>query len=110
LIQQFFATLEFDTQDVVGFTWMTDEVTKISTITCFGKLLGYTFDGIDSPIHACMHLDTTEYNKRKIQCLYGLGGKAGETADPFPFTIFCFGCFVPTFLQVLATMTLSEVV
>jgi hypothetical protein len=65
LIQQFFATLEFDTQDHVGFTWMTDEVRKHSTFTRFGKLLGYTFGGINSPRGACMHLDTSEYNKKK---------------------------------------------
>jgi hypothetical protein len=40
LIQQFFATLEFDTQDHIGFTWMTDEVRRSSTFTRFGKLLG----------------------------------------------------------------------
>jgi hypothetical protein len=76
--------LEFDTQDDVGFTWMIDEVRKSSTITRFGKLLGYPFDGIDSLRGALMHLDTTEYNKRKIQCLYGPGGKAGETANLLP--------------------------
>jgi hypothetical protein len=84
LIQQFFATLESDTQDVVGFTWMTDEVRKSSTSARFGKLLGYRFDGVDSPRGACMHLDTIEYNKRKIQCLYGPGGKAGETTNLLP--------------------------
>jgi predicted transcriptional regulator len=36
LIQQFYATLEFDTRDEVGFTWMSDEVRKNSTITRFG--------------------------------------------------------------------------
>jgi hypothetical protein len=48
LIRQFFATLEFDTRDEVGFTWMTDEVRRHFTFACFGKLLGYTFDGIHS--------------------------------------------------------------
>jgi hypothetical protein len=46
LIQQFYATLEFDTRDEVGFTWMSDEVRKSSTISLFGQLLGYRFDGI----------------------------------------------------------------
>jgi hypothetical protein len=76
--------LEFDTRDEVGFTWMSHEVRKSSTIARFGKLLGYRFDGIHSPRGAHMHLDTTEYNKRKIQCLYGPGGKAGETANLLP--------------------------
>jgi hypothetical protein len=31
-----------------------------------------------------LHLDTSEYNKGKIQCLYGPGGKAGETANLLP--------------------------
>jgi hypothetical protein len=46
LIQQFYATLEFDTRDEVGFTWMSGEVRKSSTIDRFGQLLGYRFDGI----------------------------------------------------------------
>jgi hypothetical protein len=58
--------LEFDTPDEVGFTWMLDEVRKSSTITHFGQLLGYRFDGIHQPRGAHMHLGTTEYNKRKI--------------------------------------------
>jgi hypothetical protein len=84
LIQQFFATLEFDTQDHIGFTWMTDEVRRHSTFTRFGKLLGYTFDGIHFPRGARLHLDTSEYNKKKIQFLYYPGGKAGETANLLP--------------------------
>jgi hypothetical protein len=84
LIQQFYATLEFDNRDEVGFTWMSDEVRKSLTITCFVQLLGYRFDGIHRPIGAHMHLDYTEYNKRKIQCLYGPGGKVGETANLLP--------------------------
>jgi hypothetical protein len=83
LIQQFFATMEFDTQEEIGFTWMTDEVRRHSTFTRFGKLLGYTFDGMHSPQGHRMHLDTSEYNK-KIQCLYYPGGKAGETANLLP--------------------------
>jgi hypothetical protein len=66
LIQQFYATLEFDTRDEVGFTWMSGEVRKSSTIARFGQLLGYRFDGIHRPRGARLHLDTTEYNKRKI--------------------------------------------
>jgi hypothetical protein len=31
-----------------------------------------------------LHLDTIEYNKRKIQCLYGPGAKARETANLLP--------------------------
>jgi hypothetical protein len=46
LIQQFYATLEFDTRDEVGFTWMLGEVRKSWTIDRFGQLLGYRFDGI----------------------------------------------------------------
>jgi hypothetical protein len=46
LIQQFYATLEFDTRDEVGFTWMSGEVRKSSTIDRLGQLLGYRFDGI----------------------------------------------------------------
>jgi hypothetical protein len=84
LIHQFFATLEFDTRDEVGFTWMSGEVRKSLTITRFGQLLGYRFDGIHRPRGARLHLDTTEYNKRKIQCLYVPGGKAGETANLLP--------------------------
>jgi hypothetical protein len=84
LIQQFYATLEFDAQDVVGFTWMTDEVRKSSTITRFGKLLGYRFDGVDSPRGAHMHLDTTEYNKRKIQCLWSRGQSERDSKSPSP--------------------------
>jgi hypothetical protein len=84
LIQQFYATLEFDTRDEVGFTWMSGEVRKSSTIDRFGKLLGYRFDGIHRPRGARLHLDTIEYNKRKIQCLYGPGGKARETANLLP--------------------------
>jgi hypothetical protein len=85
LIQQFFATLEFDTRDEVGFTWMSGEVRKSSTISRFGKLLGYRFDGIHRPRGARLHLDTTEYNKRKIQCLYGPGGQSGrDCKSPSP--------------------------
>jgi hypothetical protein len=84
LIQQFYATLEFDTRDEVGFTWMSGEVRKSLNIDRFGQLLGYRFDGIRRPRGARLHLDTTEYNKRKIQCLYGPGGKAGETANLLP--------------------------
>jgi hypothetical protein len=84
LIQQFFATLEFDTRDEVGFTWMSGEVRKSSTISHFEQLLGYRFDGIHQPRGARLHLDTTEYNKRKIQCLYGPRGKAEETANLLP--------------------------
>jgi hypothetical protein len=49
LIQHFFATLEFDAREEIGFTWMTMEVRRHSTITRFGKLLGYPFDGTHSP-------------------------------------------------------------
>jgi hypothetical protein len=49
LIQQFFTTLEFDARDEIGFTWMTEEVRRHSTITHFGKLLGYPFDSMQSP-------------------------------------------------------------
>jgi hypothetical protein len=31
-----------------------------------------------------MHIDTSEYNKKKIQSLYILGGKAGETTNLLP--------------------------
>jgi hypothetical protein len=84
LIQQFFATLEFDTQDHIGFTWMTNEVRRFSTFTRFGKLLGYNFLGIHSPIGHRMHLDTFEYNKKKIQPLYLPQGKPGDTANFLP--------------------------
>jgi hypothetical protein len=84
LIQQFYAMLEFDSRDEVGFTWMLGDVRKSSTIARFGQLLGYRFDGIHRPRGARLHLGTTEYNKRKIQCLYGPGGKAGETANLLP--------------------------
>jgi hypothetical protein len=70
LIQQLFATLEFDTREETGFTWMTDEVRRHYRFTCFRKLLGYTFDGMHSPRGDRMHLDTFEYNKKKIQSLY----------------------------------------
>jgi hypothetical protein len=63
---------------------MSGEVRKSSTIARFGQLLGYRFDGFHRPRGAHLHLDTTEYNKRKIQYLYGPGGKAGETANLLP--------------------------
>jgi hypothetical protein len=66
LIQQFYATLEFDTREESGFTWITEDVRRHSTITHFGTLLGYTFGGMHSPRGHRMHIDTSEYNKRKI--------------------------------------------
>jgi hypothetical protein len=110
LIQQFFATLEFDTQEYIGFTWMTGEVRRSSTFTRFGKPLGYNFYGIHSPRGHRMHLDTSEYNKKKIQSLYMPGGKARDTANFSHFMIFCSACSVPTSLQVVATMIPFEVV
>jgi hypothetical protein len=41
LIQQFFATLEFDDQDNISFIWMTNKVRRFSNFTRFGQLLGY---------------------------------------------------------------------
>jgi hypothetical protein len=84
LIQQFYATLEFDTRDHMGFTWMTEDVRRSSTFTHFGKLLGYNFDGIHSPIGHRMHLDTSRYNKKKIHPLYLPMGKAGDTSNLLP--------------------------
>jgi hypothetical protein len=40
LIQQFFATLESDDQDHIGFTWMTNYVRRFSNFTHFRMLLG----------------------------------------------------------------------
>jgi hypothetical protein len=109
LIQQFYATLEFDAKEEIGFTWMTEDVRRHSTITRFGTLLGYPFGGMHSPRGHRMHMDTSKYNKQKIQCLYLPGGKAGDTANLLPLYDTYSGCSVPTFLQVVATMTLFGV-
>jgi hypothetical protein len=66
LIQQFYATLEFDAKEEIGFTWMIEDVKRHSTITRFGTLLGYPFGAMHSPRGHQMHIDTSEYNKRKI--------------------------------------------
>jgi hypothetical protein len=42
LIQQFFATLEFDSQDHIGFTWMTDEVRGSLLSLALGRSWGTT--------------------------------------------------------------------
>jgi hypothetical protein len=92
LIQQFFATLEFDDRDNIGFTWMNNKVRKHSNFTHFGQILSYEFDGLHSPSGHRMHLDTSEYNKKKIAPLYIQGGNLGDTANLLPLyeILLCF--------------------
>jgi hypothetical protein len=84
MVQQLFDTLEFDNRDNLGFTWMTNDVRKFSNFTRFGQLLGYEFDGLETPNGHRLHLDTSEYSKNKMTPLYALGGKPGDTSNLLP--------------------------
>jgi hypothetical protein len=63
---------------------MTNELRRFSNFTRFGQLLGYKFVGLQSPRGHRMHLDTSKYNKKKIQPLYIPRGKPGDTANLLP--------------------------
>jgi hypothetical protein len=93
--------LEFDTQEEIGSTWMTDEARRHSTFTRFGKLLGYTFDGMHSPRGHRIHLDTSEYNKKKIQCLYYPGAKREKPPTFSHYMISYSECSMPSHLHEL---------
>jgi hypothetical protein len=84
MVQQFFATLEFDNRGNIGFTWMTNDVRKFSNFARFGQLLGYDFHGLESPNGHSLHLDTSEYNKKKMTPLYAPRGKPGDTSTLLP--------------------------
>jgi hypothetical protein len=81
LIQKFYATLDFVTQDNVGMTWMTNEVRRFSTFACFGQLLGYTFLGLEILNGQQMHVNTSEYNKENLAPLSAHGSSPEETSN-----------------------------
>jgi hypothetical protein len=55
LIQQFYATLEFDTKENVGMTWTTNNERRFSTFARFGQLLGYPLSSLETPHGHRMH-------------------------------------------------------
>jgi hypothetical protein len=81
LIQQFYTTLEFDTKENVGMTWMTNNVRRFSTFARFGQLLGYPFSSLEAPMGHRMQLSTSEYNKEKLALLSSHGSTPEVTSN-----------------------------
>jgi hypothetical protein len=84
LIQQFFSTLDFDTEENVGITWKTNNVKRFSTFARFGQLLGYPFSSLEAPMGHRMHISTSEYNKEKLALLSSHGSTPEETSNLLP--------------------------
>jgi hypothetical protein len=84
LIQQFYATLEFDTEENVWMTWMTNNVKRFSTFARFAQLLGYLFTSLETRSGHHMHINTSEYNKEKLALLSSHGSTPEETSSLLP--------------------------
>jgi hypothetical protein len=84
LIQQFYATLEFGTEENVRMTWMTNNVKRFSTFARFAQLLGYPFSSLETPSGHRMHINTSEYNKEKLALLSSHGSTPEETSSLLP--------------------------
>ena len=84
LVQQFFATVVLHHDEERSMTWMTGPTICTATFTEFAGLLGYDFQGAETPVGKRVHIFGSEYNKNKLAPLYGMDGVIGKNRGFHP--------------------------
>ena len=78
MVQQFFATVVFDEDDLRSFEWMTCRTVYSSYFREFGTLLGYEFVGAEVPVGRHMHQVGVDPNNGRLAPIYNIDGVPGR--------------------------------
>ena len=78
-VQQFFATLVLGPEEDTKMTWMTGPVQCSATFSEFGRLLGYGFKGVSTPVGRRMHVEGQSYDKKLLLPLCARNGTLATT-------------------------------
>jgi hypothetical protein len=82
-VKQFFSTLVFKKDEAITMIWMTDDNRVEANFHDFATVLGYTFDGANSPVGHRVH-GPNKPNKDVLQDLYEPGYPVGKVVGLQP--------------------------
>jgi hypothetical protein len=82
-VKQFFSTLVFKKDEDISMVWMTDDTAYEANFHDFAAILGYSFDGLSSPVGHRVH-GPNHPNKDVLQDLYEPGYPVGKVAGLLP--------------------------
>ena len=77
LVQQFYATVVFGSDQDRTMTWMSSATRCIATFHDFANVVFETFHGVSTPVGLRMHSADLGENKMKLAPLYGSEGVVG---------------------------------